>query len=140
ARAASGARVCRGAWPVRAIRCNRARMAGVSSGYWGRYVTQTAAPRDAQAYSEALHPKRRRTMAFIHYVTQIQFAPGAVRQLKQECERVGIRRPLVVTDAGVRAAGVLQAALDALQGLPVAVFDGTPSNPTEAAVRAACAI
>ena len=79
-------------------------------------------------------------MAFINYVTQIQFEFGAVRLLRQECERVGIRRPLVVTDAGVRAAGVLQKALDALDGLPHAVFDETPSNPTEAAVRAATAI
>jgi 4-hydroxybutyrate dehydrogenase len=79
-------------------------------------------------------------MAFIYYVTQIQFEFGAIRKLKSECERVGITRPLVVTDAGVRAAGVLQQALDALQGLPHAVFDGTPSNPTEAAVRAASEI
>jgi 4-hydroxybutyrate dehydrogenase len=76
-------------------------------------------------------------MAFIYYVTQIQFDFGAVGLLRQECERVGITRALVVTDAGVRAAGVLQKALDALDGLPVAVFDQTPANPTEAAVRAA---
>lgn len=79
-------------------------------------------------------------MAFIYYVTQIQFDFGAVRLLKQECERVGITKPLVVTDPGVKAAGVLQKALDALGGLPHAVFDETPSNPTEAAVRAATAI
>ena len=76
-------------------------------------------------------------MAFIYYVTQIQFDFGAVKLLKQECERVGITRPLVVTDAGVKAAGVLQKALDAIPGMPAAVFDQTPSNPTEAAVRAA---
>ena len=76
-------------------------------------------------------------MAFIYYVTQVQFDYGAVKLLKQECERVGITRPLVVTDQGVKAAGVLQKALDALASLPVAVFDQTPSNPTEAAVRAA---
>lgn len=80
-------------------------------------------------------------MAFINYVTQIQFDFGAVRLLPQECARVGITRPLVVTDAGVRAAGVLDKALAALQspqgGLPVTVFDQTPSNPTEAAVRVA---
>ena len=80
-------------------------------------------------------------MAFIHYVTQIQFDFGAVRLLPQECARVGITRPLVVTDAGVRAAGVLDKALAALQApqgaLPVTVFDQTPSNPTEAAVRVA---
>ena len=78
-------------------------------------------------------------MAFIYYVTQIQFDFGAVNLLKQECERVGISRPLVVTDPGVKAAGVLQQALDAMPGMPVAVFDQTPSNPTEAAVRAAVA-
>jgi 4-hydroxybutyrate dehydrogenase len=79
-------------------------------------------------------------MAFIYYVTQVQFDFGAVKLLKQECERVGITRPLVVTDAGVKAAGVLQKALDALPGMPVAVFDQTPSNPTEAAVRAAALV
>jgi len=76
-------------------------------------------------------------MASIFYLTQIQFDFGAVRELANECARVGIARPLVVTDMGVRAAGVLQKALDALADLPVAVFDQTPSNPTEAAVRAA---
>ena len=79
-------------------------------------------------------------MAFINYVTQIQFDFGAVRLLRQECERVGITRPLIVTDQGVKAAGVLQKALDGLGDMPHAVFDQTPSNPTEAAVRAAAAI
>ncbi|TWO68101.1 iron-containing alcohol dehydrogenase [Caenimonas sedimenti] len=76
-------------------------------------------------------------MAFIFYVTQIQFDFGAIKLLKQECERVGISKPLIVTDPGVKAAGVLQKALDALPGMAYAVFDQTPSNPTEAAVRAA---
>ena len=79
-------------------------------------------------------------MAFINYITQIQFDFGALSLLRQECERVGISRPLVVTDAGVKAAGLLQRALDILPGWPVAVFDQTPSNPTEAAVRAAAAV
>jgi len=79
-------------------------------------------------------------MAFINYVTQIQFDFGAIALLKAECQRVGITRPLIVTDAGVKAAGVLQKAIDALQGMPHAIFDQTPSNPTEAAVRAAVKI
>ena len=79
-------------------------------------------------------------MAFIYYVTQIQFDFGAIKLLKQECARVGITRPLIVTDAGVKAAGILQKALDQLSGMTVAVFDQTPSNPTEAAVRAAAAL
>jgi 4-hydroxybutyrate dehydrogenase len=88
-------------------------------------------------YSAAFNPTLVNTMALIYYITQVQFDFGAIKLLKQECERVGITRPLIVTDAGVKAAGVLQKALDALPGLPVAVFDQTPSNPTEAAVRAA---
>ncbi|MGV3571122.1 MAG: iron-containing alcohol dehydrogenase [Ramlibacter sp.] len=79
-------------------------------------------------------------MAFIYYVTQIQFDFGAIALLRQECERVGITRPLVVTDPGVKAAGVLQKALDALGGMPHAVYDQTPSNPTAEAIRAATEI
>lgn len=79
-------------------------------------------------------------MALIYYVTQVQFDFGAIKLLKAECERNGISRPLIVTDAGVKAAGLLQKALDALSGMCPAVFDQTPSNPTETAVRAAAAI
>lgn len=79
-------------------------------------------------------------MALIYYVTQVQFEFGAIQLLQAECQRSGISRPLIVTDAGVKAAGILQRALDALPGMTVAVFDQTPSNPTEAAVRAAAAL
>ncbi len=79
-------------------------------------------------------------MALIYYVTQVQFEFGALKLLRQECERVGMARPLIVTDAGVKAAGILQKALDALPGMTPAVFDQTPSNPTEAAVRVAAAL
>jgi alcohol dehydrogenase class IV len=78
-------------------------------------------------------------MALIYYVTQIQFEFGAIALLNAECQRVGITRPLIVTDQGVKAAGIVQKALNALPGMTVAVFDQTPSNPTEAAVRAAAA-
>lgn len=47
-------------------------------------------------------------MATILYLTQIQLDFGAVRLLTSECHRIGIARPLVITDAGVKAAGVLQ--------------------------------
>lgn len=76
-------------------------------------------------------------MSTILYLTQIQFEFGAIKLLASECERVGIKRPLIVTDVGVRAAGVLQKALDALKDWPVTIFDQTPPNPTEASVRAA---
>ncbi len=77
-------------------------------------------------------------MALIQYLTHIHIEFGARTLLGSECERVGITRPLIVTDAGVRAAGVLALVLDALPAsMKPPVFDATPSNPTEAAVRAA---
>jgi 4-hydroxybutyrate dehydrogenase len=79
-------------------------------------------------------------MAQILYVTNILIDYGALSQLPAECERIGMRHPLVVTDAGVRNAGLLDKLQAALQGTPAAVFDQTPSNPTEAAVRAAVEI
>lgn len=79
-------------------------------------------------------------MPQILYVTNIVIDFGALAQLKAECERVGMARPLIVTDAGVKAVGLLDRLLAALPGMAPAVFDQTPSNPTEAAVRAAAAI
>ncbi len=77
----------------------------------------------------------------INYITSVQFGFGAIDMLPQECERIGIRRPLVVTDAGVRAAGLVDRVLARLaDASAVAVFDQTPSNPNEAAVRAAVAL
>lgn len=76
-------------------------------------------------------------MAQILYVTNILIDFGALAQLRSECERCGITRPLVVTDAGIRQAGLVDKALAALGDAAVPVFDQTPSNPTEAAVRAA---
>ena len=54
-------------------------------------------------------------MAFIYYVTQIQFEYGAVQLLKQECERVGITRPLVVTDKGLAGLPMIASAMAQLQ-------------------------
>ena len=79
-------------------------------------------------------------MALINYLTQINIEFGARKLLAGECERVGIKKPLIVTDAGVRAAGVLDLLLEALPAsMRGAVYDGTPPNPNEAAVRAATA-
>ena len=79
-------------------------------------------------------------MAQILYLTNIQIDFGVLSTLSAECEKAGMQRPLIVTDPGVKAVGILQKAIDAMPGSPVAVFDQTPSNPTEAAVRAAVAV
>jgi alcohol dehydrogenase class IV len=79
-------------------------------------------------------------MALINYITQVQFDFGAVQYVKEECDRLGISRPLLVTDPGVKAVGIVDSVLKNLLGMTVAVFDQTPSNPTESAVRAAAAV
>src|SRR5216683_185733 len=56
---------------------------------------------------------------------------GAIRELGNEAGLLGIRRPLLVTDPGVKAAGLLDTALEVLRGSdcePV-VFDRVRANP-----------
>ena len=80
-------------------------------------------------------------MALINYITQVQFDYGALALLQQECDRIGIRKPLIVTDMGIRNAGILDKVVAQLKdGAQVAVFDQTPPNPNETAVRAAVAM
>ena len=58
--------------------------------------------------------------------------------MEPEAAAVGITRPLVVTDKGVAACGVLDEVLEHIPDkMSVAIFDGTPENPTEAAVMQA---
>jgi hypothetical protein len=78
-------------------------------------------------------------MSQILYITNILLDFGVVQRLRDECERVGMARPLIVTDPGIRAAGLLDRVLAQLPPSMAAVFDQTPANPTEAAVRAAAA-
>lgn len=80
-------------------------------------------------------------MALINYITQVQFDYGALSLLQQECERIGIKKPLVVTDMGIRNAGLLDKVLGQLKdGAAVPVYDQTPPNPNENAVRGAVAM
>lgn len=78
-------------------------------------------------------------MALISYMSRIQFDFGALRLLSGELALLGVERPLLVTDRGVRAAGLVERALAVLGAAPP-VFEETPSNPTEAAAEAALAI
>ena len=44
-------------------------------------------------------------MAVINYLTTVHIDFGAIRMLGAELQRLGIQRPLIVTDRGIRAAG-----------------------------------
>jgi 4-hydroxybutyrate dehydrogenase len=78
-------------------------------------------------------------MATITYLTDIEFAPGAILQLPARLERLGIRRPLVVADHGVAAAGLLERVAAHMPENSASFLD-VPSNPTEEATLEALAI
>jgi hypothetical protein len=79
-------------------------------------------------------------MSTINYLTQIHIEFGALEKLGTECERIGIKHPLIVTDQGIKHAGILKLALHELKDQQVTIFDETPSNPTEAASQEAAKI
>jgi alcohol dehydrogenase len=66
---------------------------------------------------------------------------GALGRLGGVVADLGVRRVLLVSDPGVRAAGHVDRALDSMQrrSLHVALFDGVEENPTERHVAAGVA-
>jgi alcohol dehydrogenase class IV len=66
------------------------------------------------------------------------FGPGALALAGQYARNLGARRPLVVTDAGVQAAGWADKVLASIRehGLSVAVFDSVSPNPRDHEVMA----
>ncbi|TML52531.1 MAG: iron-containing alcohol dehydrogenase [Actinobacteria bacterium] len=74
-------------------------------------------------------------IATIRYLTTTSFGFGASSLLEKVLGELGIARPLVVTDPGVRAAGVADGVVDRTGDVgPFTWFDRTPPNPTEEAV------
>ena len=67
---------------------------------------------------------------------------GAAARLGEICLARNIHQPLLVTDAGVVSAGLLQQALEPLQaaGLAVTIFDGVVADPPEQVVLEAIAM
>jgi alcohol dehydrogenase class IV len=77
-------------------------------------------------------------IATILYLTTSRFGFGASALLPDELRALGVERPLIVTDPGVRVAGVADRVVSHLADASGATwFDRTPPNPTEAAVVAA---
>ncbi|MEJ8571173.1 iron-containing alcohol dehydrogenase [Microbaculum marinum] len=76
--------------------------------------------------------------ASISYLTTIRFGEGAVGEIDEDLGALGISRALIVADAGVVAAGLVERVTDAVPAERIAgVFDGTPSNPTQRAAEKA---
>ena len=72
----------------------------------------------------------------IAYLTTIDFGPGELAGLPAALAELAIARPLVVSDRGIEASGLL-ARVTALLEPGAPLFLDTPPNPTEAAVAAA---
>ncbi|WP_395645050.1 iron-containing alcohol dehydrogenase [Terricaulis sp.] len=78
-------------------------------------------------------------MAQMNYLTACTFDFGALAQLPKVLKGLGVTRPFVVTDPGLKANGLLDALLQALSEPPAGVYSDTPGNPTEAAAAKAAA-
>lgn len=70
-------------------------------------------------------------MPLIQYLARIPFDFGAINTLGEEISRLGLKRPLLVTDKGVAGAGILERAIDAAKPSEPVIYDGTTENPTE---------
>jgi len=74
----------------------------------------------------------------INYLTRVQFGFGSLSALQQECDALSITRPLIITDRGVRSAGLIEMVTAQLRAVSEEqIFDETPPNPNEATVRKA---
>jgi alcohol dehydrogenase class IV len=72
-------------------------------------------------------------VAEMAWPTRVVLGPGALRRLAGELDRLRVRRPLLVTDAGVVRAGIAArvAALLDEAGLALARFEDVQANPTD---------
>lgn len=75
------------------------------------------------------------------FPTRILFGEDSVAEAGPEARRLGGRKALIVTDAGVREAGLAEDVHRALEksGVVSAIFDEVSTNPTEAEAQAAAA-
>jgi alcohol dehydrogenase class IV len=66
-----------------------------------------------------------------NYPTSVRFGVGRIRELPAVCGELGMQRPLLVTDPGLRALPMIESALGTLRaaGLGDAVFSDLRPNP-----------
>src|SRR5580765_235393 len=75
-------------------------------------------------------------MASITYLTSIEFGPGSLSTLSEQLAAAGIRRPLLVSDSGLRSSGLVER-VQRLCPTGTPLFVDVPANPTEHASRLA---
>ncbi len=70
-------------------------------------------------------------MPVINLLTTCIFDHGAIAQLGKTLTGFGVSRPMIITDPGIKAVGLLDTILENLGMEPGAVFADTVANPTE---------
>ncbi|MEP1145176.1 MAG: iron-containing alcohol dehydrogenase [Henriciella sp.] len=70
-------------------------------------------------------------MPVMNFLTTCIFDHGAVAKLGKTLQGFGVSRPMVITDPGIKAVGLLDTILENLGMEPAAVFADTVANPTE---------
>ncbi|WP_300423507.1 iron-containing alcohol dehydrogenase, partial [uncultured Hyphomonas sp.] len=78
-------------------------------------------------------------MPVINYLTTCIFDSGALKQLAGTAKKLGMTRPFIVTDPGIKAASILAKVEDALGVAAAGVFAETVPNPTEKQTKEAAA-
>lgn len=80
-------------------------------------------------------------MPRINYLTTTEFDFGAITKLPRALSSLCIKRPLICTDKGIIAAGILDTVKEVVgDSATLTIYDGTPGNPTEEAVLDALAL
>ena len=74
-------------------------------------------------------------------VPHVRVGPGLARSLGDECEKLGVSHPLIVTDSGLVTLGLIAPIAQAIanQCESVTLFDGVAADPSESVVEAAYA-
>ncbi|MEO1475249.1 MAG: iron-containing alcohol dehydrogenase [Pseudomonadota bacterium] len=79
-------------------------------------------------------------MPVMNYLNNCVFDHGAIQQLPKQMKSLGMTRPFIITDQGIKSAGLLDRILEAIDTDPAGVFADTVPNPTETQTTEAAAL
>ncbi len=73
-----------------------------------------------------------------NFPTRIRFGPGRISELAEACRELGIGRPLLVTDQGLKQSEIVATAIEVNEsaGLATGIFAEVQGNPVESNVHA----
>ncbi|MAB34168.1 iron-containing alcohol dehydrogenase, partial [Thalassospira sp.] len=67
-----------------------------------------------------------------NFPTSVRFGPGRISELADACKATGMKKPLLITDEGLKDLPMVRDAIAANEaaGLPTGLFAGVKGNPT----------